>query len=128
MDLADLFDLSGRTLRFRPEGPRYRVEIVPLRWDSDYGPQLTGAQANLQNFAFPFSGKVWNSFLVGTTGSIRFGTSEKDIGPDPYGHRDGGIILDRFEQLSELAGKLTDKAPAIGVFLKPRMSGPHYLK
>ena len=135
MELADgalgkpnLFDLSGRTLRFRPEGPRYRVEIVPLRWDSDYGPELTSAQASLQNLAFPFSGKVWNSFLVGTTGSIRFGASEKDIGPDPYGHRDGGIILDRFDQLSEVAGKLTDKAPAICVFLKPRMSGPHYLK
>lgn len=135
MELADgalgkpnLFDLSGRTLRFRPEGPRYRVEIVPLRWDPDYGPELTGAQANLQNFAFPFSGKVWNSFLVGTTGSIRFGASEKDIVADPYGHRDGGIILDRFDQLSEVAGKLVDKAPAICVFLKPRMFGPHYLK
>jgi hypothetical protein len=30
--------------------------------------------------------------------------------------------------LAEVAGKLVDKAPAICVFLKPRMSGPRYLK
>jgi hypothetical protein len=71
---------------------------------------------------------VWKSFLVGTTGSIRFGVSEKDISLDPYGHRDEGIILDRFDQLAEVAAKLTDKAPAICVFLKPRMFGPHYVK
>jgi len=123
----NLFDLTGRTLRFTPEGSQYRVEIVPLQWDSDYGPELTGSEANLQKFAFPFSGKVWKSFLVGTTGSIRFGASEKDISLDPYGHRDG-IILDRFDELAEVASKLIDKAPAICVFLKPRMSGPHHVK
>lgn len=125
---ANLFDLTGRTLRFTAEGSRYRVESGPLHWDSDYGPVLTGAEARLQKFAFPFSGNVWKSFLVGTTGSIRFGASEKDTSLDPYGHRDGGMILDRFDQLGEVAGKLTDKAPAICVFLKPRMSGPHYVK
>jgi hypothetical protein len=125
---ANLFNLTGQTLRFAPEGSRYRVESGPLHWDPDYGAELTGAEANLQKFAFPFSGKSWKSFLVGTTGSIRFGASEKDVSLDPYGHRDGGIILDRFDQLADVAGKLTDKAPAICVFLKPRMSGPHYVK
>ena len=124
----NLCNLAGRTLRFRPEGSRYRVEIVALHWDSDYGPELAGAEVSLQKFAFPFSGNLWKSFLVGTTGSIRFGASEKDISPDPYGHRDGGIILDRFDELAEVADKLIDKAPAICVFLKPRMSGPHYAK
>jgi hypothetical protein len=125
---ANLFDLTGRTLRFTPEGLRYRVEIGPLRWESDYGPELAGAEASLQQFTFPFSGKAWKSFLVGAAGSIRFGASEKDVGLDPYGHRDGGIVLDRFDELVEAADKLTDKAPAICVFLKPRMSGPRYLK
>jgi hypothetical protein len=125
---ANPFDLTGHTLRFTPEGSRYRVESGPLHWDSDHGPELTGAEASLHKFAFPFSGKLWKSFLVGTTGSIRFGASEKDISLDPYGHRDGGILLDRFDQLAEVASKLIDKAPAICVFLKPRMSGPHYVK
>jgi hypothetical protein len=125
---ANLFDLTGHTLRFTPEGSRFRVESGPLDWDSDYGPELTGAEARLHKFAFPFSGKLWKSFLVGTTGSIRFGASEKDIRLDPYGHRDGGILLDRFDQLADVAGKLIDKAPAICVFLKPRMSGSVYAK
>jgi hypothetical protein len=125
---ANLFDLTGHTLRFTPEGSRYRIESGPLRWDSDYGPELTGAETGLHKFAFPFSGKLWKSFFVGRTGSIRLGASEKDISIDPYGHRDGGIVLDRFDQLAEVASEVVDKAPAICVFLKPRMSGPHYVK
>jgi hypothetical protein len=124
----NLFDLVGRTLRFTPDGSRYRVENGALHWDSDFGPQLPGPQVTLHQFAFPFSGKPWNSFLVGATGSIRFGTSEKDVGPDPYGIIDGGVSLGRFDQLAEAASTLIDSAPAICVFLKPRMSGPHYVK
>jgi hypothetical protein len=125
---ANLFDLTGHTLRFTPDGSGYRVASGPLNWDSDYGPEIASAEANFKRFAFPFSGKSWNSLLVGTTGSIRFGASEKDVGLDPYGHREGGVVLDRFDELAEAAGKLIDKAPAICVFLKPRMSGPHYVK
>jgi len=125
---ANVFDLTGHTLRFTPEGSRYRVESGPLHWDADYGVEFAGSEASLQEFAFPFSGKLWKSFLVGTTGSIRFGASEKEAGLDPYGHREGGVVLDRFDELAEAAGKLIDKAPAICVFLKPRMSGPHYVK
>ena len=65
---------------------------------------------------------------MGATGSIRFGASEKDANLDPYVHRDGGIVLDRIAELAEAAGKLIDRAPAICVFLKPRMSGPRYSK
>lgn len=123
---ANLFDLGGRTLRFTPEGSKYRIETLPLRWDPDYGPELSDAAVTLYKFSFPFAGKTWNTFLVGTTGSIRFGAS--DVSVDPYGHREGGIVLDRFDQLAEAAGKLGEKAPAICVFLKPRLSGPHYVK
>jgi hypothetical protein len=61
---ANLFDLTGHTLRFTPEGSRDRVENGPLHWDSDFGPELTGAEARLHKFAFPFSGKSWNAFLI----------------------------------------------------------------
>ena len=125
---SNLFDLAGHTLRFTPMGSAFRVESSSLQWDSDYGPELPGAEASLHKFAFPFSGKSWKSFLVGITGSIRFGSSEKDVSLDPYGHSDGGVVLDRFEQLAEVASRLSEKAPAICVFLKPRMSGPHYVK
>lgn len=125
---ANLFNLTGRTLRFLPEGRQYRIENLALQWDPEYGAELAGAEVDLQKFAFPFSGKSWKSFLVGTTGSIRFGASEKNIGLDPYGHRNGGVILDRFDQLAEAAGKIVDQAPAICVFLKPRLSGRRYVK
>jgi len=125
---VNLFDLTGRTLRFTPSGSGYRVESGTLKWDPDFGTELTGAEVTFHQFSFPFSGKRWNSFLVGITGSIRFGRSEKDISPDPYGHRDGGISLGRFDRLADAGGTLMDSAPAICVFLKPRMSGPRYLK
>jgi hypothetical protein len=125
---ANVFDLTGHTLRFTPEGSRYRVETGPLRWDADYGVEFAGSEASLQKIAFPFSGRSWKSFLVGTAGSIRFGVSQKEVGLDPYGHREGGVLLDRFDELAEVAPRLMEKAPAICVFLKPRMSGPHYLK
>jgi hypothetical protein len=125
---SKLFDLSGRTLLFTPEGSQYRIEVGALRWDPNYGVELTGPAVTLKQFTFPFSGKLWQSFLVGASGSIRFGLSDEDIGPDPYGHRDAGIILDRFDQLAQVADKLGDKAPAVCVFLKPRLSGRSYLK
>jgi hypothetical protein len=125
---TNTFDLVGRTLRFTPQRGRYLVDSGPLRWDSDPGPEAATTEITLRQFAFPFSGKPWNSFLVGTTGSIRFGKSQKDIQPDAYGKLDGGLSLDRFDQLAQVASTLIESAPAICVFLKPRMSGPHYVK
>ena len=125
---ANLFDLRGRTLRFTPQDSGYRVENRSLEWDPDYGPKLPGAQVRLQKFTFPFSGTAWDSFLVGLGGTIRFGASEKDVALDPYGGRDGGIVLERFDELAEVAGKLSNKAPAICVFLKPRLFGPRHVK
>jgi hypothetical protein len=121
---ANLFDLTGRTLRFIPDHGQYRIENVPLRWDSDFGSELHGSDANLRNFAFPFSGQAWNSFIVGGTGAISFGESES---ANEYA-RSRGVSIGRFEPLAEAAGRLLDSAPAICVFFKPRMSGPHYLK
>ena len=121
---GSLFDLAGRTLRFIPDRGQYRVENIPLQWDSDFGPELHGADASLHDFAFPFSGKSWKSFIVGTTGAISFGEGESE---NEYG-RSRGVSIGRFEPLAEAAGRLVDSAPAICVFFKPRMSGPHYVK
>ena len=124
---ANLFDLVGRTLRFTPEGSRFRVESTALRWDSDFGPELSGAEVALHQFTFPFSGQKWNSFRVGRTGSIRFGSPSGDS-PDAYGRNDGGVSIGRFDPLAGAAATLIDSAPAICVFFKPRMSGPHFVK
>jgi hypothetical protein len=126
----NLFDLVGRTLRFSPAGSRYRVTNQTLQWESDYGVELTGSDVSLQRFMFPFSGQRWSSFSVGTTGSLRFGPSPKDGDVDAYGRVDGGIAsaIGRFDRLADVGGRLGARAPAIGVFLKPRMTGPHYVR
>ena len=126
----NLFDLVGRTLRFSPFGSSYRVTNETLRWDTTYGVELTGADVRLQRFTFPFSGHRWNSFSVGTAGSIRFGPPLNVGDVDAYGRSDGGIAaaIGRFDPLADLAPKLGGRAPAICVFLKPRMSGPRYVR
>jgi hypothetical protein len=118
---ANLFDLAGRTLRFTPDGSSYRAENTALKWDPDFGPEIHSPQVTLRNFAFPFSGKNWESFSVGMTGSIAFGAT-------PNGGRGGGVSIARFDQLAEAARNLVNTVPAICVFFKPRMSGARYVK
>ncbi|MFZ0862116.1 MAG: hypothetical protein WAN18_15625 [Candidatus Sulfotelmatobacter sp.] len=125
---ANLFDLVGRTLRFTPEASRYRVENEALHWDQDLGPELAGAEVTLHQFAFPFSSQHWNSFRVGRTGSISFGTPQTDGSPEPRDRSDGGVSIGRFDPLAQAASTLIDSAPAICAFFKPQMSGPHYVK
>ncbi len=124
---ANLFDLVDHTIRFTPDGSRYRIETGPLQWDSDFGPELHDAEVTLHQFSFPFSSKQWNSLRVGRTGSIRFGTPEND-NPDPNSQRDGGVTIGRFDPLGEAVGAIVESAPAICVFFKPRTSGTHYMK
>lgn len=126
----NLFDLAGHTLRFSPAGSRYRVTNQTLRWEADYGVEFTGADVRLQRFTFPFSGQRWSSLSVGTTGSIRFGPPPKEGDVDAYGRPDGGIAsaIGRFDRLADVGGRLGARAPAISVFLKPRMTGPRYVR
>src|SRR5690348_5634468 len=105
---ANLFDLAGHTLRFIPQHSRYYVENTPLQWDPDFGPAMSSADVTLHNFSFPFSGKTWNSFQVGTTGWISFGDSQS---PNEEGGRSRGVVIGRFEPLAEAAGRLFDSAP-----------------
>jgi hypothetical protein len=125
-----LFDLGQRTVRFTPAGAGYRVENLPLNWDADFGRQLGGQQVTLQNFAFPFSGKSWNSFTVGVTGSIGFGEKTGETGEwgaPPRGD-EGGVSIGRFDPLSAGAANLVNTVPAICVFFKPRMTGNEFVK
>jgi hypothetical protein len=125
-----LFDLGKRTVRFTPAGAGYRAENLPLNWDADVGQALRGHDVTLKNFAFPFSGKSWNSISVGVTGSIRFG--EKSSAPGEFGAPprgdEGGVSIGRFDPLSEGAANLVNTVPAICVFFKPRMSGDEFVK
>ncbi len=118
-----LFDLVHHTLRFTPVDSQYRVENLPWKWDPEFGSEMSGSQATLKNFAFPFSGKSWDSFSVGVTGSITFGAPAAG-----RGGRGGGISVDRFAELAQAARTLINATPAISVFFKPRMSGTRYLK
>ena len=127
----NLFDLGQRTLRFTLEGEGYRVENLPLRWDADFGQQLSGPQVTLHNLSFPFSGKTWDSFSVGIAGSIRLGeaTNAPGFGPGSgFGRSQGGVSIGRFDPLSEGAASLVNTVPAICVFFKPRMSGNRHVK
>jgi len=127
----NLFDLGGRSLRFSPAHEGYRVENLPLQWDSDFGQKITDPHVALHDFSFPFSGKSWDAFTVGVTGSIRFGAPENTPGFGFGGgppQDQGGVSIGRFDPLGEAAGNLVNTVPAICVFFKPRMSGDRYVK
>jgi hypothetical protein len=134
---ANLFNLQHRTLRFSPDGSKYRAENVAFQWDSEFGPEMQGSQATLKNFSFPFSGKSWNAFSVGMTGSMTFGEAAEGAGRAGRGGagrggggggRGGGISVERFAELAQAGRTLINTVPAISVFFKPRMSGVRYLK
>ena len=111
---TNLFDLVKHTLRFTPDAGGYRVENAPFAWDAELGDETRGrAPVTLHNFKFPFSGSTWDTLIVDATGSIGF---------------DAGVTIGRFDQLQNAAKTLVNKGPAICVFMKPRMSGPHYVK
>ncbi|MBZ5496418.1 MAG: hypothetical protein LAP85_08445 [Acidobacteriia bacterium] len=134
-----LFDLTKRTVKFTPDGAGYRVETLPLKWDADFGAELSGAQIALKKFTFPFSGKNWDSLTVGVNGSIAFPTTTEagaagrggagaqgrgGAGGAQGGGRGGmggGISVgDRFAQLQDVARTLVNTQPAILVFFRLR--------
>ncbi|HKT23464.1 MAG TPA: hypothetical protein VJR04_02605, partial [Terriglobales bacterium] len=129
-----LFDINGRTLRFSPSANGYRVENLPLEWDSDFGNEISEAEVTLHKFQFPFAGAQWSSFSAGANGSIRFGEPQREGEgarrglPGSGSFRFGGVSLARFEQLSEAPGTLINSVSGICVFLKLRMSGKGYVK
>ena len=131
---ANLFDLVHHTLRFTPDGSRYRVENVPFRWDGEIGDEMAGSHASLKHFAFPFSGHDWTSFSVGVTGSMTFGEPvggvRRVVAQSAGDNRNqgGGLSVDRFAELLEAGPSLINTVPAISVFFKPRLYGTRHLK
>jgi hypothetical protein len=129
---SHLFDLAHRTVRFTPDGTRYRAEALPEAWDNDFGTEMKDPHATLTNIAFPFSGKDWRSFSVGVTGSITFGEPVAQAGRTPGAtlppNRGGGLAVERYALLQRVGSTLINDVPAIAVFFKPRMSGTRYLK
>ena len=139
VDSARIFDLDHRTLRFTPQGKGYRIENVALRWDADFGPELTGNLATLKGFAFPFSGKQWNSFNVAigaiTFGAMRQGADRERFGGPPVGNRTGaggsmrnGFQMDRYASLQTVGETFINMIPGIAAFIKSGLNGPHFVK
>jgi hypothetical protein len=138
----NLFNLAHHTLRFTPEGAQYRAETAPFHWDADFGPAMSGSQVELKNFSFPFSGKAFNAFSVGMTGSMTFGEPAAAGGRGRGaaggagggragaggGGRGGGLSVDRFAELATAGRQIINTVPAISVFFKPRMNGARYMK
>jgi hypothetical protein len=127
---ANLFNLAHHTLRFTPAGSGYRVENVASQWDSAFGDEMSGSEATLKGFGVPFSGKTWNTFSVGMTGSITFGepvAAPAGRRPGAF-NRGGGLSVDRFAELAQAAPGFINTVPAISVFFKPRLYGKRYLK
>jgi len=120
---ANLFNLDHRTLRFTPEGGGYRISNLPLKWDSEFGPELKGNEVILHNFVFPFSGKQWRSFSAVGTGAVIFGSI-----PQAPPRAATGFTIARFDQLANAATAIVNTVPGIAVFLKPRLSGSRYEK
>ncbi|MDB0051738.1 hypothetical protein N9F57_02515 [Gammaproteobacteria bacterium] len=72
---ASLFDLDNKTIRFTPEGNKYRVEHLPSRFDEDIGSSGFGGNRAVQfnDFEFPFSGAKWKSIYLNRFNTVSFG-------------------------------------------------------
>jgi len=127
---VNLFDLEHHTLRFLPDGTQFRIENGAEQWDGDFGSEYSGPKFELVKMRFPFSGKSWTEFSVGTTGTITFGATPSGGEPNrgPGIGRDGGLAIERFAELQEAGRELVNTTPAIAAFFKPRLSGKRYVK
>ena len=111
----NLFDLSGRTLVFTPDGHGgYSRSVRSVAWDHDIGVEvLDRAEIQLQSFTFDFAGRRWGSFHVSRHGLLTFGA------PLAYNYGDAD---NRFDTMREIAGKFVD-APTISPLFKPTFGG-----
>ena len=114
IDDHNLFDLERRTIRFTPAAGGFRVENLPLQWDTARGPAIQGNAVRLSKFSFPFSGRNWDSLQVLNTGLITFGGGYNDLG------------FDRFVHMQTAGPRMVNTIPLISVFFKLRMNGARY--
>ena len=79
---ANLFDLNGRTLVFRPDGSGgYLRDVRSLEWEEDLGAEVTlewekfrdGVEVEFGDFEFDYAGRRWNSVFMSKHGLLTFG-------------------------------------------------------
>ena len=137
---ARLFDLDHRTLRFTPDGAAYRVENVALVWDKEFGEQFPGGAHKLEKFTFPFSGKSWDSFNVGS-GTVTFGTPAGAAGAGRAGTpgagagragggggRGGGFQMERYARMQTVGRTFINMVPGIAALAKTNLNGQRFVK
>ena len=115
---ANPFDLSGRTVVFRPDGQGgYSRVVGPGAWVQDIGPAVADSEEiQLGAFTFDFAGREWRSFFVSRYGLITFGK------PLAYSPRDLRL-RQRLDTMATIASLfVTD--PTISPLFKPLLSGP----
>jgi hypothetical protein len=122
----NLFDLDKRTIRFTPVAPKpageggsiaggFRAENLSLQWDAATGSAIQGETVRLTKFAFPFSGKTWDTLTVQNSGLIGFGGGYTNLG------------FDRFIHMQTAGPAMVNKIPVIAAFMKLRMNGARYV-
>lgn len=140
---ANPFDLVGRTLRFTPADGGYRVENLPLVWESDPGAELpsgrgfgggarTGGAASLAG-AGPGAGTGPDATGEGNVSLARFefpfsgsswrSLSVNSLGNITFGGDYGDLELPRFIHMRTLGPMVMNKVPLISAFMKQRMRG-----
>ncbi len=112
---ANLFDLSGRTLLFTPDGHGgYSRSVQSVAWEDDVGSAVAdGEEIRFQSFMFDFAGQSWGSFFVSARGVITFGERLT------YSHYEAE---NRLGTMREVASKFVT-TPTISALYKPYLGG-----
>ena len=118
---ANLFDLNGRTLVFRPDGRGgYSRDVRSLEWEETLGTEVTlewekfrdGVVVEFGDYEFDYAGRRWNSVFMSKHGLLVFGA------PLEYSKH----FAAWFSPMSESAARLAT-TPTISALYKPAFGG-----
>lgn len=117
---ANLFDLDGRTLVFRPDGRGgYWRDVRSLEWEETLGAEVTvggkfqdGVEVEFGDFEFDYAGRRWNSVIVSKHGLLTFGA------PLEYSKH----FAAWFSSMSDSAARFVN-TPTISALYKPAFGG-----
>jgi len=118
---ANLFDLDGRTLVFRPDGSGgYSRDVRTLEWEESLGADVTlewerrrdGVEVQFGGFEFAYAGRRWNSVIMSKHGLLTFGA------PLEYSKH----FEAKFSPMSESAAWLATTS-TISALYKPHFGG-----
>ncbi|MCY4110236.1 MAG: hypothetical protein OXG11_14580 [Chloroflexi bacterium] len=118
---ANLFDLNGRSLVFRPDGGGgYSRDVRSLDWEDSLGNEVTlewdrfrdGVEVEFGGFEFDYAGRRWSSVFVSKHGLLTFGR------PLEFSEHSGAW----FSSMSESAARLAT-IPTISALYKPAFGG-----